>query len=35
MCYAPAFYHTEQALATHLTTFARALVAIDLPRVQR
>ena len=35
MCYAPAFYHTEQALATRLTTFARAPVAIDLPRVQR
>ncbi len=35
MCYAPAFYHTEQALAARLTTFARAPVAVDLPRVQR
>ena len=34
MCYAPAFYHTEQALATRLATFARAPVAVDLPRVQ-
>jgi exodeoxyribonuclease V alpha subunit len=34
-CYAPAFYHTEQALAARLAAFARAPVAIDLPRVQR
>src|SRR5258707_10541444 len=35
MCYAPAFYHTEQALATRLPAFARAPIAVDLPRVQR
>lgn len=35
MCYAPAFYHTEQALATRLAAFARAPVAVDLPHVQR
>ena len=35
MCYAPAFYHTEQALAARLAAFARAPVAIDLPHVQR
>jgi len=35
LCYAPAFYHTEQALATRLAAFARAPVAVDLPRVQR
>src|SRR5258707_15463361 len=35
MCYAPAFYHTEQALAARLAAFARAPIAVDLPRVQR
>ncbi len=35
ICYAPAFYYTEQALAARLSAFARAPVAIDLPRVQR
>jgi len=35
VCYAPAFYYTEQALATRLSTFARTPVEIDLPRVQR
>jgi Helix-hairpin-helix containing domain len=35
ICYTPAFYHTEQALATRLATFANAPVEVDLPRVQR
>ena len=36
ICYAPAFYHTEQALATRLSTFVKAPVRVDLlPRVQR
>jgi exodeoxyribonuclease V alpha subunit len=35
ICYTPAFYHTEQALATRLVTFAKAPVEVDLPRVQR
>ena len=35
MCYAPAFYYTEQALATRLTAFSRSPVAVDLTRVQR
>ena len=35
ICYAPAFYHTEQALATRLSAFARKPVEVDLPRVQR
>jgi exodeoxyribonuclease V alpha subunit len=35
ICYTPAFYHTEQALASRLATFARAPVEVDLPRVQR
>jgi exodeoxyribonuclease V alpha subunit len=35
ICYTPAFYHTEQALATRLATFAKAPVEVDLPRVQR
>jgi exodeoxyribonuclease V alpha subunit len=36
ICYAPAFYHTEQALATRLSTFVRAPVGANLlPRVQR
>jgi exodeoxyribonuclease V alpha subunit len=35
MCYAPAFYHTEVALASRLCTFARTPVKVDLPRVQR
>jgi exodeoxyribonuclease V alpha subunit len=35
VCYAPAFYHTEQALATRLSTFARTPVEVDLPRVER
>jgi exodeoxyribonuclease V alpha subunit len=36
ICYAPAFYYTEQALATRLSAFARAPVEANLlPRVQR
>ncbi len=35
LCYAPAFYYTEQALASRLAAFARAPVAVDLSRVQR
>jgi len=35
ICYAPAFYHTEQALATRLSAFVRRPVAVDLSRVQR
>ena len=35
MCYAPAFFHTEQSLATRLASFARAPIDVDLPRVQR
>jgi exodeoxyribonuclease V alpha subunit len=35
ICYAPAFYHTEQALATRVAAFVKRLVEVDLPRVQR
>ncbi len=35
ICYAPAFYHTEQSLATRLAAFVRNPVEVDLPRVQR
>ncbi len=35
ICYAPAFYHTEQSLALRLSTFVRTPVEVDLPRVQR
>src|SRR5437763_11214719 len=35
MCYAPAFYHTEVALASRLSTFARTPVDVDVPRVER
>jgi len=35
ICYAPAFYHTEQALATRLSAFVRRPVVVDLSRVQR
>jgi exodeoxyribonuclease V alpha subunit len=36
ICYAPAFYYTEQALATRLATFARVPDEANLlPRVQR
>ena len=35
LCYAPAFYYTEQALASRLAAFARTQVVVDLPRVQR
>ena len=36
ICYAPAFYYTEQAIATRLSIFARAPVGANLlPRVQR
>ena len=35
LCYAPAFYHTEVALAARLSTFASSPVKVDLPRVQR
>jgi len=34
-CYAPAFYHTEVALARRLAPFASAPVEVDLPRVGR
>jgi exodeoxyribonuclease V alpha subunit len=33
MCYAPAFYHTEVALARRLAAFASAPVEVDLKRV--
>jgi exodeoxyribonuclease V alpha subunit len=35
LCYAPAFYYTEQALASRFAAFAKAPVAVDLTRVQR
>ncbi len=35
MCYAPAFYHTEVALAARLSAFARTPVEVDVPRVER
>ncbi len=35
MCYAPAFYHTEVALASRLATFAHSPVEVDVPRVER
>jgi len=35
ICYTPAFYHTEVALASRLAGFAKAPIAVDLPRVQR
>src|SRR6266516_7568564 len=35
MCYAPAFYYTEQTLASRLAAFARTQVVVDLLRVQR
>ena len=36
ICYTPAFYYTEQALATRLSHFMKAPAAVDLlPRVQR
>lgn len=35
VCYAPAFYHTEMALAHRLSVFVRRPVEVDLPRVQR
>ena len=35
LCYAPAFYYTEQALASRLAAFAKAPVSVDLTRVQR
>jgi len=35
VCYAPAFYHTEVALARRLATFASAPVEADLERVGR
>jgi exodeoxyribonuclease V alpha subunit len=35
ICYAPAFYYTEQALAARLSAFLKAPVAVDLTRVQR
>src|SRR5258708_25730443 len=34
MCYAPAFYHTEVALAARLSTFAKSPVEIHVPGVQ-
>ena len=35
LCYAPAFYYTEQALASRLDAFAKAPVSVDLTRVKR
>jgi exodeoxyribonuclease V alpha subunit len=35
ICYAPAFYHTEVALAKRLARFAHRPVKVDLPRVGR
>jgi len=35
LCYVPAFYYTEQALATRLAAFARSPVSVDLSRVKR
>lgn len=35
ICYAPAFYHTEVALARRLATFAKVPVEVDMPRVGR
>jgi exodeoxyribonuclease V alpha subunit len=35
ICYAPAFYHTEVALAKRLVRFAHRPVEVDLPRVGR
>jgi exodeoxyribonuclease V alpha subunit len=35
MCYAPAFYHTEVALARRLAAFASTPVNVDVPRVGR
>jgi exodeoxyribonuclease V alpha subunit len=35
ICYAPAFYYTEVALANRLAAFAHSPVEVDLPRVQR
>ncbi len=34
-CYTPAFYYTEQALASRLFALTRNPVEVDLPRVQR
>ncbi len=35
ICYAPAFYHTEVALAKRLARFAEQPIEVDLPRVGR
>jgi exodeoxyribonuclease V alpha subunit len=35
LCYAPAFYFTEVALAARLSAFSKRPVEVDLPRVQR
>ena len=35
ICYTPAFYNTEVALARRLATFVQAPVEVDLPRVRR
>jgi exodeoxyribonuclease V alpha subunit len=35
ICYTPAFYHTEVALASRLASFVKAPAEVDLPRVQR
>ncbi len=35
ICYAPAFYHAEQALATRIAAFVKRHVEVDLPRVGR
>jgi exodeoxyribonuclease V alpha subunit len=35
LCYAPAFFYTEQALAVRVAAFAKVPVVVDLLRVQR
>jgi exodeoxyribonuclease V alpha subunit len=35
LCYAPAFYYTEQALASRLAAFAKSPVVVDLSRGER
>ena len=35
ICYTPAFYHTEVALTSRLTSFVKSPVEVDVPRVQR
>jgi exodeoxyribonuclease V alpha subunit len=35
ICYAPAFFYTEQALARRLADFAQSPLEVDIPRVER